>query len=312
MSNIYEFIIKGFVKFKNKKIFIIVDDNSEPWFNAKQSASSLGYKDPRDAIRRHIKDKDISQLKYINSPEKTDHPNTLYTNEPGLYSLILKSKLPAAEEFNDWITHDVIPSIRKKGLYELKKSHETKMLKMVKKLNDVKNEKRKMENDLKKVKFPHGGIVYAVDYSTKTKQKYRIGMSGDMNKRKPSYDTHTFHKKPVVAFIRTDSPIQIEKCIQALLYDYKYRNDFYICGLKKIVDAFKKCCSDTKKMSKSKSRGKSKCRYKSLTKSKPKLNTSIMVGGRYDIIDEIIIKLTEDKGMLKDKIEKINIKLNLI
>ena len=50
--------------------------------------------------------------------------NTIYINEPGLYLLILKSQKAEAEEFQDWITSDVLPSIRRNGSYSVQPSQQ--------------------------------------------------------------------------------------------------------------------------------------------------------------------------------------------
>ena len=108
--------------------------NDEPWFVGKDVAEKLGYRNSKDALISHVDedDKRILQRSEIATLENHipkdalpvnfvsgDVPNRGLTliNESGLYSLILSSKLPGAKEFKRWITHDVIPSIRKHGAY---------------------------------------------------------------------------------------------------------------------------------------------------------------------------------------------------
>lgn len=107
-----------------------------------------------------------------------------------------------------------------------------------------------MKNDLKKDKFPEGGLVYIIDYSEKDKEIYRLGSTGDMNKRKKIYDTHTLHKKPVAYKQEASCPEQLEDCVRSLLYSSRYKNrkDFFICKLSKIISAFKKCSKNIKCM----------------------------------------------------------------
>lgn len=87
--------------------------NDEPWFAGKDVAIALGYSNPQKAIRDHIdsEDRTVNESFTVNGT-----PITLI-NESGLYSLILSSKLPTAKAFKRWITHEVIPSIRKTGGY---------------------------------------------------------------------------------------------------------------------------------------------------------------------------------------------------
>lgn len=91
-----------------------VEVNGEPMFVGKDVAEILGYTNPRKAIGDHVDDEDKGVT-------KCDTPGGLQDltviNESGLYSLILSSKLPSAKNFKRWITSDVIPSIRKHGLY---------------------------------------------------------------------------------------------------------------------------------------------------------------------------------------------------
>ena len=85
---------------------IIIEN--EVYFVAKSVATALGYKDTADAIRKHIDEEDTGQKR-----------ETYLINESGLYSLILKSKMPSAKKFKRWVTSEVLPQIRKTGSYEL-------------------------------------------------------------------------------------------------------------------------------------------------------------------------------------------------
>lgn len=88
--------------------------DGEPWFVGKDVAVALGYKNPQEAIRTHVdeEDKGVSEILTPGGKQRI-----MAINESGLYSLILSSKLTTAKEFKHWITHDVIPSIRKHGAY---------------------------------------------------------------------------------------------------------------------------------------------------------------------------------------------------
>lgn len=91
-----------------------VCQNDEVWFVGKDVATALGYSNPRDAIQKHVDDEDKlpSQIATVGQ-----NRNVTIINESGLYSLVLGSRKPEAKAFKRWITHDVIPSIRKHGLY---------------------------------------------------------------------------------------------------------------------------------------------------------------------------------------------------
>ena len=86
----------------------------EPYFIGKDVAEILGYKDTADAIQRHVDMDDKLTGCFTYSGQKRV---MFIINESGLYSLILSSKLPAAKKFKKWVTSEVLPSIRKHGMY---------------------------------------------------------------------------------------------------------------------------------------------------------------------------------------------------
>ncbi len=96
----------------------VITKDGEPWFVGKDIAEVLGYLNTKDAIATHVYEED---KKIIQRSENAtlEIPNRGLTiiNESGLYSLILSSKLPQAKKFKKWVTSDVLPSIRKHGMY---------------------------------------------------------------------------------------------------------------------------------------------------------------------------------------------------
>ena len=88
--------------------------NGEPWFVGRDIAVSLGYANSRDALKKHVDDEDKGVAK-CDSLGGTQ--SLVVINESGMYSLILGSKLPSAKKFKRWITSEVLPSIRKNGMY---------------------------------------------------------------------------------------------------------------------------------------------------------------------------------------------------
>lgn len=91
---------------------VIID--GEPWFVGKDVANALGYRDTSDALKKHIENEDKLTRRFADSGQSR---NMYVINESGLYSLILSSKLPSAKKFKRWITAEVIPSIRRHGMY---------------------------------------------------------------------------------------------------------------------------------------------------------------------------------------------------
>jgi len=92
--------------------------DGEPWFVAVDVCTVLGIANPSDAVRNL--DDDESELVPAALVTSEGRPQDFLNliNEPGLYSLILRSRKPEAKAFKRWITHEVIPAIRKTGRYE--------------------------------------------------------------------------------------------------------------------------------------------------------------------------------------------------
>ena len=86
----------------------------EPIFCAADICRALGYNNGRDAISRHCDEGDV--VKH-DTPTKSGVQNMTFVTESGLYSLIFGSKLESAKQFKKWVTSDVLPSIRKHGMY---------------------------------------------------------------------------------------------------------------------------------------------------------------------------------------------------
>lgn len=103
--------------------------NNEPWFVGKDVADILGYKNPNEAVHDHVDCEDkflrsergSEMLKLFSSVKemqnKLGRQDNWFISESGVYALIFGSKLPTAKKFKHWVTHEVLPDIRKHGLY---------------------------------------------------------------------------------------------------------------------------------------------------------------------------------------------------
>lgn len=90
--------------------------DGEPFFVGKDVAEILGYRDTSDALKRHVDDEDKLTRCFTDSGQNRE---MYIINESGLYSLILSSKLPKAKQFKHWVTAEVLPAIRKHGMYAI-------------------------------------------------------------------------------------------------------------------------------------------------------------------------------------------------
>ena len=93
----------------------VVEQDVEPWFVAADVCRALELDDTGRATARLDED-ELTRIKIVSGGQNRE---MLAVNEPGLYSLVLGSRKPEAKAFKRWITHEVLPSIRKTGGYHL-------------------------------------------------------------------------------------------------------------------------------------------------------------------------------------------------
>lgn len=99
-----------------------LDDNGAILFAATDVAKALGYAKPQDAIYKHCPHS-VKRRVGVQTGEKADGTPAIqsvemsFIPESDLYRLVFGSKLPSAEKFTDWVTSEVLPSIRKNGGY---------------------------------------------------------------------------------------------------------------------------------------------------------------------------------------------------
>jgi prophage antirepressor-like protein len=101
-------------QFESQSITVITDEHGEVWFSANEVCGALGYSNPRDAIANHVDDEDVAKRDTL-TPGGRQQQN--HVNESGLYALIFGSTKDEAKRFKRWVTHDVLPAIRKTGGY---------------------------------------------------------------------------------------------------------------------------------------------------------------------------------------------------
>ena len=110
--------------FENKEfgaIRAMRDDGGEPWFVASDIAKALGYRDAEKMTRRL--DDDEKGTRSVGTPGGTQQMTVI--TEAGMYSAILGSKVEGARRFKRWVTHDVLPAIRRDGGYMVARDGET-------------------------------------------------------------------------------------------------------------------------------------------------------------------------------------------
>ena len=99
-------------RFDDERVRVFIDEEGEPWFVASDICGVLGYANPRAAIAAHCKGVAKRDI-----PTRGGEQAALVIPERDVYRLIMRSKLPAAERFEEWVVGEVLPSIRKTGGY---------------------------------------------------------------------------------------------------------------------------------------------------------------------------------------------------
>jgi len=128
-------IFNNILIYNSNKIDYVIDIENNIWFKFKSISEILKYKSSKDALRDLINKEDKKLLKNIKLLVKNkDHPNTVYINEKGIYSFLIKSRMKNAKEFQLWLINEVLPNLRKYGKYELNKKIKLKLKKLNKKI----------------------------------------------------------------------------------------------------------------------------------------------------------------------------------
>lgn len=101
--------------FKGSALRTLTDEAGEPWFVAKDVCDILELHNVTEALRP-LDDDEKSNFR-ISEVAQNGGRAPIIISEPGLYKLIMRSRKPEAKEFQRWVTHEVLPQIRKTGGY---------------------------------------------------------------------------------------------------------------------------------------------------------------------------------------------------
>lgn len=100
--------------FKGESLRALTNKAGEPWFVLKDCMSILDLGNPTETVKM-FDDDEFSTTEVIDSIGRRQQAYII--SEPGLYRLVMRSRKPEAKEFQRWVTHEVLPSIRKHGAY---------------------------------------------------------------------------------------------------------------------------------------------------------------------------------------------------
>lgn len=143
-----------------------ITKENEVWFVGKDVADILKYQNGSRDINRHVDEEDRVTISLFDG---TQNRNTIIINESGLYSLVVGSKLPQAKKFKRWVTSEVLPSIRKHGMYakdELLDNPDL-LIKVATELKKEREERKLLELQNKQKEQLIGELKPRADYTDK-------------------------------------------------------------------------------------------------------------------------------------------------
>ncbi|MGX7394033.1 BRO family protein [Carnobacterium mobile] len=188
--------------------------DGQPWFIGKDVSDLLGYSNSPKALKDHVDEDDKLTERIVMAGQNRE---VTIINESGLYSLIIKSKLPNAKKFKRWVTSEVLPSIRKTGSYQTSMSQEDIMIatletqkEIKQRLNTVSNdvEGLKKEIDLSRLqksqlsKLVKANVMAAVGgkKSNAYKELYRVAVSEHWREIKNYFEVASYEEIPKLRF----------------------------------------------------------------------------------------------------------------
>lgn len=129
----------------------VIEQEGEPWFVGKDVAQALGYSDTFGALKKHVDEADRQNCQ--NDSFETPRGMTII-NESGLYALVFGSKLESARRFKHWVTHDVLPSIRRNGMYATDELLDNPdfAIQVFERLKEERARNRKLESDVSRMR----------------------------------------------------------------------------------------------------------------------------------------------------------------
>ena len=172
MNNLQKF------DFNNSELNIEVDEKGNIWFRAKDICDILSLKNSTNAILGLNKEEHLT-LRVLMSGQNR---NMLFISESGLYKLILKSHQKVAKRFQDWVTKEILPSIRKTGEYLAPQSEDEKILEVVGILQTrIKNLNNKCQMQQIKIESDKPKVEFADDFMATPQEMSVTTLAGKMN-----------------------------------------------------------------------------------------------------------------------------------
>lgn len=193
----------------------MLDGKEQFLFKAFDVATFLKYKQPRNAIYDHVpKEWKMSWGELtagISFPQVNWSSNTIFLTEAGLYSLIVRSKLPQAVAFQKWLFEDVLPSLRGQ---------------IIRKLNVLPTQIDKHQSIVEN--FNKGYVYIAATKKMANRNVYKIGCTMNLKNRMNQLSHANYSKKYKLYYvIKCKDKFKYEKFVHTILKEYRIRNEFF-------------------------------------------------------------------------------------
>ncbi|MGN7324785.1 BRO-N domain-containing protein [Bacillus altitudinis] len=207
--------------------------NEETWFVARDVCNILEIGNPSQALSR-LDDDEKADIILNDGRQKREFATI---NEPGLYTLILSSRKPEAKQFKRWITHDVLPAIRKNGMHISE---------------DATREQKLFNYDLLEETFKNCGIENLHELYKECVDYYKE------NKIRLDYKRSSKHRRNDKKKSLSDSRIEMMKKIESVLQDreLKYKQSLNFAFVSVVSELLKIIALDIKSIKHNKTRGK--------------------------------------------------------
>lgn len=143
--------------------------NGQPWFVGKDVGKALGYSNTRDALSKHVDTEDKTTVAICDTGSNYKS-QAVIINESSVYSLIFSSKLETARQFKRWVTSEVLPSIRKYGMYATEQTIDNVLNgteeaeKLFVQLKEEKLRTRELENENMRLTEENDSLAEVVDF----------------------------------------------------------------------------------------------------------------------------------------------------
>lgn len=191
-----------------------IDENGKVWFVGKDLASKLGYSDPSRALIQHCK-KSIKSTILANRASGNPPLNITLIPESDVWRLVMRSNLPKAEEFQDWICEEVIPALRKASGDSLSQRLPSNYIEALKALTKAEEEKLALSKTLEVTAAERDEAIRTKAWISGKKTATAMGTAGGYAIKNQKLSEENAELRGKIWGLLNNSSIKY--CIEALL-----------------------------------------------------------------------------------------------